>query len=258
MNAVKEVGLHDILPAEREPAPMATVQPSAPRTTLVREPVAEPQPLKASEFAYRHSETFGRLAMALAQAQGQFETVEKTLTATVTSKREGVKSYNYQYADLSAVLSAVRPGLAAHGLAIMQMPTVRSKTLLVTTMLVHGESNEWFAGDLIVALESIDAQIVGGAMTYARRYGLLALLGIAAGERDTDASPRQPARPTQRATPAPAGYDQWLLDMEAVSENGLPALTKAWNESQQILRRHMNATDPGKWQALRERAGRHA
>lgn len=231
----------------------------APRPELVRDAMATPpkreQPASADstfgQLSYRHSDHFGKLAFALSQAQGEFQEIEKTLTASVQSRREGARSYSYTYADLKTVMSAVRPALSKFGLALMQMPTVRRGAVVVTTMLVHGETEQWFAGDLAVALENLDPQAVGSATTYARRYGLTALLGVAAGEHDDDGAAARERRSVAPEPPATFSEDT-LLDFEAKADEGWAALSKAWNDADKPTRDYLSAS--GKWKVLSRKA----
>lgn len=253
---------------------MATQQTVAPVVDVRLEPVEETAPLvqrpvqmrppaqqqaaatvadaAAVPLSYRHSDSFAQLAMALAAAQGEFTEIEKALTATVTSKREGARSYTYNYADLATVLKAVRPALSKHGLAVLQMPSVRRGGIVLTTLLTHGQSGEWFAGDLVVALENMDPQAIGSATTYARRYGLTALLGVAAGEADDDgASAMKPPRETVQA---PEGFDGWWTDLEACADNGADALDAAWQASTGDRKNYVTKHLREKWNALKAKA----
>lgn len=241
----------DVVPESAQIAPRPTVR-ETPRQAV---PVNEP----ATGLSYRHSQTFGRLMMALAAAQGEFSAIEKTLTAIVQSKREGARSYTYQYADLRMVLEAVRPALSKHGLAVMQLPSVRRDGLAVTTMLAHGESGEWFAGDLAVALDSRDPQAVGTATSYARRYGLTAMLGVAAGEPDDDGA--QASKPRKEPPSAPAGYDIWFTDLRSVADEGTTRLQAVWAESRPDFRTYLTSTAAQKWteiKAIAERVSKGA
>lgn len=237
--------------------------PLAPRTTVVRE---SPRPgngepdnklaALSSELArpapYRRSERFGKLASALAEAQGEFSEIEKGLEAEVNSRREGARSYRYNYADLDTVIRAVRPALSKHGLSFAQFPVPKRGVLVVTTLLMHGESEQFIESDFSVALDSGDAQIVGSATTYAKRYGLMALLGIAAGEPDDDGTAASKAKTSQAA--APAEFDDWLTDLGSVADEGMERLQPTWATSNKDYRRHLTTTAPEKWTAIKARA----
>jgi hypothetical protein len=144
------------------------------------------------------SEQINELATALAEAQGEFPVIGKAQTAKLGS-------YSYRYADLSDLLSAVRPVLAKHGLAVSQ-PLQSGAALILETILLH-KSGQWLSSAYQVERHD-KPQEQGSAITYARRYALAALLGIAAEEDDDDGKAAQeakPAAPTPKPTPAVVG-----------------------------------------------------
>lgn len=247
---------HPTIAAELAPpdaAPLVT-RPVAPSRDAKPAPLVGPQAEAAVPLAYRRSDSFGRLVMALAKAQGEFQEIDKRLTAKVESRREGARGYTYQYADLSTVLAAVRPALSANGLALMQIPTVRRGAVIVTTVLAHGESQEWFEADIAVALDNLDPQAVGSATTYARRYGVMALLSVAAGEPDDDGAAA--TKPRQDLPAAPVGFEAWWLDIEACADNGTEALDQAWQESNGVFKNHAARNLRDQWNALKAKAAK--
>lgn len=133
------------------------------------------------------SESVAALAAALAKAQIELINPEKTLTATIRKTRGGNVSFNY--APLASGLEIVRKVLGKYELAILQTTAVdQPKGLLsLTTTLAHS-SGEWMLSEYPVCpLADITVpHRVGAALTYARRYALFALVGIA-GEDDLDA-----------------------------------------------------------------------
>jgi ERF superfamily len=138
---------------------------------------------------HRSSESIGALAAALAKAQGELTNPEKALTATIRSPtpREGEKTFHY--ASLASGLDIVRKSLGQHEIAIVQTTTIdqESGQIRLTTLLAHA-SGEWISSDWPVCptSETATPQRMGAALTYARRYALFALVGIA-GEDDLDA-----------------------------------------------------------------------
>jgi ERF superfamily len=138
----------------------------------------------------RSSESFAALAAALAKAQAHLVNPEKSLTATITGGRPGEAARSFRYAPLSSGLEIVRKTLSEHQIAVMQTTAVdhASRMLTLTTLLAHS-SGEWIASDWPVCsvAEIANPQRMGAALTYARRYGLFTLVGIA-GEDDLDAS----------------------------------------------------------------------
>jgi hypothetical protein len=144
----------------------------------------------------RQSQEIGKLAEALAQAQGNFKPIKKERTAKIESSKG---SYSYRYADLSDVLDAVRTPLANFGLALIQPITWHEEHPWLVTRLVHS-SGEWI--ESLYPLGTYDRpQEMGSAITYARRYTLTALLGIAA-EEDDDGGAAQRSESTDRRAAA--------------------------------------------------------
>jgi len=137
----------------------------------------------------RASESVGALATALAKAQAEITNPEKSLTATIVSPfpREG--SRTFRYAPLSSGLDLVRKCLGQHEIATVQATAIdhQSGLISLTTTLVHA-SGEWVSSDWPVCSvgETAAPQRLGAALTYARRYALFTLVGIA-GEDDLDA-----------------------------------------------------------------------
>src|SRR5690349_16523678 len=137
----------------------------------------------------RSSESVGALAAALAKAQAEIANPERSLTATIVSPfpREG--SRTFRYAPLSSGLDLVRKCLGRHEIATVQATAIDQDTGLIklTTTLVHA-SGEWVSSDWPVCpvSETAAPHRLGAALTYARRYALFTLVGIA-GENDLDA-----------------------------------------------------------------------
>ena len=137
----------------------------------------------------RSSNKIGTLATALAKAQAEIANPEKSLTATIESPfpREGQRTF--RYASLSTGLDIVRKCLGQHEIATVQSTAIDRDSGLIrlTTTLVHA-SGEWVSSDWPVcpASETAAPHRMGAALTYARRYALFTLVGIA-GEDDLDA-----------------------------------------------------------------------
>ena len=163
----------------------------------------------------RSSESIGAIASALAKAQSELINPEKSLIATIRSPfpREGDRTF--RYASLSTGLDIVRKTLGKHEIATVQTTAIDKDAGLIrlTTVLAHS-SGEWVSSDWPVCpvSETAAPHRLGAALTYARRYSLFTLVGIA-GEDDLDApdlpvaatSPeaqKNPPRPDQGARPA--------------------------------------------------------
>jgi hypothetical protein len=156
----------------------------------------------------RSSDSVGALAAALAKAQAEIANPEKSLTATIVSPfpREG--SRTFRYAPLSSGLDLVRKCLGQHEIATIQATAIDQENSLIklTTTLVHA-SGEWVSSDWPVCpvSETAAPHRLGAALTYARRYALFTLVGIA-GEDDLDApdlSPALVAPASQNGPPRP-------------------------------------------------------
>jgi hypothetical protein len=135
------------------------------------------------------SESIGAIAGALAKAQAELTNPEKSLTATIRSPFPREEDRMFRYASLSSGLDIVRKALGKHEIAIVQTTSIDRESGLIrlTTVLAHS-SGEWVSSDWPVCpvAETAAPHRMGAALTYARRYALFTLVGIA-GEDDLDA-----------------------------------------------------------------------
>lgn len=142
------------------------------------------------------------LFAALAAAQGEFGVLTKTHTAKVKS---ATADYEYKYADLADVIAAVRPALTAQGLCLVQIPDVdqgeKYTWIGLTTILAHGPTGARLETLLQMSCEGSTPQKIGSGITYARRYALSALLGLAPDSDDDGRVASERERPER---PAPA------------------------------------------------------
>jgi hypothetical protein len=149
---------------------------------------------------HRSSDTIATIAAALAKAQVELTNPEKSLIATIRSPFPREADRTFRYAPLSTGLDIVRKSLGRHEIAIIQSTDIDKEAglLRLTTILAHA-SGEWVCSEWPVCQISDigSAQRVGAALTYARRYALFTLVGIA-GEDDLDA-PDLGANPTPTA-----------------------------------------------------------
>src|SRR4051794_25873697 len=137
----------------------------------------------------RSSATIGAIAAALAKAQSELQNPEKSLIATIHSPFPREADRSFRYASLSTGLDLVRKSLGRHEIATVQTTSIDEGAGLIrlTTTLAHS-SGEWVASDWPVCAvsETATPHRMGAALTYARRYALFTLVGIA-GEDDLDA-----------------------------------------------------------------------
>jgi ERF superfamily len=138
---------------------------------------------------HRSSDTIATIAAALAKAQVELTNPEKSLVATIRSPFPREADRTFRYAPLSSGLDIIRKSLGRHEIATIQATEIDEEAglLQLTTVLAHS-SGEWISSEWPVCQISdiASAQRVGAALTYARRYALFALVGIA-GEDDLDA-----------------------------------------------------------------------
>ena len=166
------------------------------------------------------SETIIELAKALAKAQGQIKPAIKD------SENPHFRS---KYADLSSVWDACRKPLTDNGLSVVQMPTdaPTPDSVALTTLLLH-TSGEYISSTVSAPLTKKDAQAIGSALTYLRRYALSAIIGVVADDDDdgnaasrphtngaasyTDPAPRAQAAPPKKPTPPQTADRRDLMD----------------------------------------------
>jgi hypothetical protein len=139
---------------------------------------------------HRSSESVAAIATALAKAQTELSNPEKAMVGTIYNNRLET-SQSFRYASLSSGLDIVRKALGGHQIAIAQTTDIdrSSGTVNLTTLLLH-TSGEWISSDWPVCQlsETSAPRRMGAALTYARRYALFTMVGIA-GEDDLDAPP---------------------------------------------------------------------
>src|SRR5882757_11114187 len=153
-----------------------------------------PVPSASTSYKWRlvvhnSSETIGAIAGALAKAQIELANPEKSLTATIRSPFPRESDRSFRYASLSSGLDLVRKSLGRQEIATVQTTSIDEGAGLIrlTTTLAHS-SGEWVSSDWPVCpvSETAAPHRMGAALTYARRYALFTLVGIA-GEDDLDA-----------------------------------------------------------------------
>jgi hypothetical protein len=164
-----------------------------------------PQPPTKGKHMSSDNLSHPNLVTALSAVQGEMPTVQKAETANVRTKTGG--AYQYRYASLADIHTAVLPILAKHGLAWITMPTLRTEghryVLLCELAHTSGESRTCE----MPLPEACSAQDLGSAITYARRYSLCAIVGIAPDEDDDGAAaPASTVAAPQQQRPAPQDH----------------------------------------------------
>lgn len=183
------------------------------------------------------SPTIAELVKALCKAQGEFSHAKKTID------NEFLKS---RYADMASVLDAVKAPLSSNGLAYFQ--TVDGeKNIVLTTTLAHS-SGEWIRSRYPVVPVKNDPQSFGSALTYARRYCLLAILGVAAEEDDDDGNAGTGNKPGHKDAKQARAFDveldraqqeEMYLQASAKLEKAmtLEELSKTWIPYQKTIKK---------------------
>ena len=130
--------------------------------------------------------------------------------------------FKTKYADLAACVEAVITGLNDNGIALLQQCNECKDGVVVETIFLHESGETWSAGKLYVPTPKQDPQGFGSALTYARRYSLMAACGIAPEDDDGNAAsgtktkPQAPAQPTPKPAPPktdkPAGPVKWTKE----------------------------------------------
>lgn len=165
------------------------------------------------------------LAAALAAFQAELPSIKKGNTASAGT-------YSYSYADLADISPLVLPLLGKHGLAWTCRPTLADTGFALYYQLLHGDSQDSLEGIYPLPAATTPAQQLGSAITYARRYALCAVTGIAPGGDDDDAASAPVAAPRQqKQAPRPSAPTRdWAKEAAAITS--LERLTILANEAQ--------------------------
>jgi len=200
----------------------------------------------------RQSSEINELASALSVAQGELRDPEKD-----------TQGYNYKYADLPSTLQTIRPVFHKNGLSFTQLPSGGDDNFVhITTRLMH-TSGQWMESTFSMSIETKKGmsfmQCVGSTLTYARRYALQAVAGIAADE-DTD---HQDVRPDKDAKPATAKRKKKELNIEnkgngeieiSLADELIALLESAQTKSDldQVAKRAQGIEDPNEKSKVRD------
>jgi hypothetical protein len=143
------------------------------------------------------SESINEIATALAKAQAEIEGA---------SKDSLNPHFRSSYADLASVWDACHKALAKNSIAVVQQTQIYDGGLVLVTKLVHS-SGQWFRSEYPINPVKSDPQGIGSAITYARRYSLMAMTGVAG--RDDDDGNAASGRPPPREEQHAANGDKW-------------------------------------------------
>jgi hypothetical protein len=188
------------------------------------------------------SDEIHELATALSKAQGEIEDAAK-----------GAENpyFKSKYADLAAVRGVIREPLAKHGLAIVQNPATVQGGVEVETILLHS-SGQFMSSKLFMPVAKSDAQGIGSAITYARRYSLLSILCLATEDDDGNAAVRGGGNVLHSNTLLPSGGVKESATIVAINNlqeaatGGNSSLTEVWNKLPQSVRSNIPAEELAK------------
>jgi hypothetical protein len=172
----------------------------------------------------KSSDTLTKISPALVKAINAIEGVKKGADNPF---------FKSKYANLESVIEAAHDALSANGLAVMQGPgPMDGNCITLTTRLVH-ESGEWIETDFSLPAGKMDPQAAGSAITYARRYSLMAMLCIPAVDDDGEAAMPRSTKPGEPKNPNvsvhPEGPDWWGAEGPGMS--AAKAKADGWGET---------------------------
>ncbi len=174
------------------------------------------------------SESIIELAKALSKAQGEMKTAKKDNTNPF---------FKSTYADLASVWDVCRKPLSDSGLAVSQITKNDDKGIVLETILMHS-SGEWLSGEMSIFSLKNEPQAIGSAITYARRYALSAILGIAADDDDAEDAMARSDKPKPAVT-TPEASSSRLITEAQIKE--VYASVKDKNISNELAKGYMQA-----------------
>jgi len=175
------------------------------------------------------SEQINELAASLSKAQGKI---------TGALKDSSNPFFKTKYADLASVWDACREQLSANGLAVVQTVSGEGEMLRVTTSLIHS-SGQWMRDTLPLKPSKSDPQGIGSAITYARRYALAAIVGVAQIDDDAEAAMGRKETDKNRISIDQATQKQFAEQARACLANadteGLKQLWSEWDSDERVI-----------------------
>lgn len=207
--------------------------------------------------AYARSVSIARLAGALAKAQGSIEGASKDKTNP---------HFKSSYADLASVWEACRAPLSANGIAVLQPASADGPRVTLTTILAHS-SGEWISMDLTMTAGQNTPQAIGSCITYARRYALASMVGVAPEDDDGNAATHVSGASAAQGkvngnggngvgAPSPDGFEPWLDDLTASADEGTSQLMAAFNGGRPECRTYLTSKRNATWEGLKSKASK--
>lgn len=171
---------------------------------------------------------------------------------------ERSKTDKTTYAALEDIIEPLRPILSQHGFSLSFRTEWPSEKLVkVVGILTHREgharTSEFLSAPDKTGSKN-DIQALASAVSYGKRYTTNDLLCIVTRGADDDGHRANVTKKTE--TPAPAGYDDWLANLEAVADEGTARFGKMWNDSPDVNRKYLIATAPKLLASIRAKAAK--
>jgi len=160
------------------------------------------------------------------------------------------KSHQNMYAKMEDIQRALKPVLEPHGFVLNYFLDTEGH-VKVTARLSHAEGHYQetsFTTKPDDSGKKNDIQAQGSAQSYAARYATLALLNLTTHDMDDDGAG------SQETPEAPAGYEDWLMDMELLAEEGTKRLHETWKVSDPDFRRHLTTHNAQGWNKIKDAA----
>jgi len=192
--------------------------------------------------------------------------VSAEIAKTGISKDRSNQQQGYKFRGIDDVYNALAPLMSKQGLVVIprilsrecvERQTAKGGTLFYVTVAAEfdfvaaADGSKVTARSFGEAMDSAD-KATNKAMSAAYKYTAFQTFCIPTeGDNDADAH-----TPEQTVARAPEGFDDWLMDLEAVAQEGTPALEAAWKKSQPYMRQHLTTTNKTRWEAIKVRAAK--
>ena len=198
----------------------------------------------------KHSESIKEIAAALPKAQ-----------AAIKSAVKGAKNphFNSRYADLATVIEACREALNSNGITLLQPVRASERGVIVETILLH-TSAEWISEELELPIAKQDAQGVGSAITYGKRYGLQSLVGIPSEDDDGNAATAAAEKEATiaNAPPSEAEISDALMLLAEESASGMGAVQTTMDKLRPAVQTVLRNTKKAELASIKKSAQRSA
>lgn len=177
------------------------------------------------------SESIGKIALSLSKAQGSLKAAVKDAT------NPHLKS---KYANIASVWESCREALTANEIAVIQRPIpVEQAEVRIETVLIHS-SGEWISGTIRIPAQQATPQGFGSAITYARRYALMAMVGIAPDDDDDgEAAMNRNGKAQPKQSNSASLLQKAIEDFSKI--DSLPHLANHWAKHQAEYRDDLQA-----------------